>query len=433
MPPAEAIQPRSTRDDASAIVRRLRDAGHVAYFAGGCVRDALLGLEPKDYDIATDAPPDRVRQVFSNTQAVGAAFGVILVRHGKSVVEVATFRTDGKYLDGRRPEGVTFTTAQEDAKRRDFTINGMFYDPIDEKVIDFVGGQQDLNDRTLRAIGEPNHRFEEDHLRLLRAIRFAARFELQIEPNTAEAICRHAEHLKRISPERIADELRLMLTLPMVRNLAWRFLWDLKLMTVILRQLPERPAGPPTMHRPLFPQVGDRHPLRFGWALAALVLCYRFAEEKQALLELLSPAEIRRSVNVCRASLKISNQEAEEMTQTLDVAHLLQDKPPSLAAVKRFMARENSAGSEWLLEGLARCGLHAKRILWLQEQLSGLEKMNYAPMPFITGDDLTAAGVTPGPIFKRILDDVYDAQLEDRVTTKEQALQLAMNLAKDGK
>jgi hypothetical protein len=123
---------------------RLREAGHVAYFAGGCVRDELLGLTPKDYDVATDAPPDRVRKLFTNTQAVGAAFGVILVRHKKSVVEVATFRTDGKYLDGRRPEAVTFTTAEEDAKRRDFTINGMFLDPIENKVIDYVGGQRDL-------------------------------------------------------------------------------------------------------------------------------------------------------------------------------------------------------------------------------------------------------------------------------------------------
>src|SRR5829696_6438845 len=163
MPPAS--EPPSTREDALAVVRRLHDAGHVAYFAGGCVRDALLGLEPKDYDIATDAPPDRVRQLFPRTQAVGAAFGVILVRQGRSQIEVATFRTDGKYVDGRRPEGVVFTTAEEDAKRRDFTINGMFYDPLDDKVIDFVGGQEDLKNRTLRAIGNPRERFGEDYLR----------------------------------------------------------------------------------------------------------------------------------------------------------------------------------------------------------------------------------------------------------------------------
>src|SRR5436190_19432304 len=157
-PPIPARKPPSHRDDALAVVRRLREAGHIAYFAGGCVRDQLLGLEPKDYDIATNARPDRVRQLFSNTQAVGAAFGVILVRHRKSQIEVATFRTDLKYVDGRRPEGVVFTTAEEDAKRRDFTINGLFYDPIEDRVIDYVGGQEDLEKNVLRAIGNPDER-----------------------------------------------------------------------------------------------------------------------------------------------------------------------------------------------------------------------------------------------------------------------------------
>src|SRR5437867_2407818 len=193
-----STKPPCTREDALAVLRRLRQAAHIAYFAGGCVRDLLMGLTPKDYDIATDAPPQRVRELFSNTQAVGAAFGVVLVRHGKSVVEVATFRTDAAYEDGRRPTAVHFTTAEEDAKRRDFTINGLFYDPIEEKVIDYVGGQEDLRDKLLRAIGEPNHRFEEDHLRLLRAVRFAARLGLSVEPSTAAAIAHHAEQLKRI-------------------------------------------------------------------------------------------------------------------------------------------------------------------------------------------------------------------------------------------
>src|SRR5215212_7276936 len=159
-PPPDPSPRHANRDDAVAVVRRLREAGHVAYFAGGCVRDLLLGREPKDYDIATDAPPDRVRQLFSNTQAVGAAFGVILVRQGRSVIEVATFRTDLRYRDGRRPEGVVFTTAEEDAKRRDFTINGLFFDPIENKVIDYVGGKEDLRNKVLRAIGQPEHRFE---------------------------------------------------------------------------------------------------------------------------------------------------------------------------------------------------------------------------------------------------------------------------------
>src|SRR5687767_10192278 len=157
-------KPPCYREDALEVLRRLRQLGHVACFAGGCVRDLLLGLEPKDWDVATDAPPDRVRQLFSNTQAVGAAFGVILVKHRRSTIEVATFRTDLEYKDGRRPEGVRFTTAEEDAKRRDFTINGLFQDPIEDRIIDYVGGREDLKNRVLRAIGEPDKRFEEDHL-----------------------------------------------------------------------------------------------------------------------------------------------------------------------------------------------------------------------------------------------------------------------------
>src|SRR5256714_13973688 len=162
-------KPPCHREDAVQVVQALRAAGPVAYFAGGCVRDLLLGHEPKDYDVATDAHPPQVRSLFKNTQAVGQAFGVILVRVGRSVVEVATFRTDGKYLDGRRPSEVQFTTAEEDARRRDFTINGLFYDPVADRVIDYVGGQEDLKSKTLRAIGDAGARFEEDHLRLLRA------------------------------------------------------------------------------------------------------------------------------------------------------------------------------------------------------------------------------------------------------------------------
>ena len=259
-------QPPCRREDALAVLTRLRQAGHIAYFAGGCVRDELLGLTPKDYDIATDAPPDRVRQLFSNTQAVGAAFGVILVRHKKSVVEVATFRTDGKYLDGRHPEAVTFTTAEEDAKRRDFTINGLFLDPVENRVIDYVGGQQDLKNKILRAIGNPNHRFEEDHLRLLRAVRFAARFQLEIEETTARAIAAHADHLKRISPERIGEELRLMLTAT-TRDRAWQMLHRFRLDDVVFRYLqlpwplphPEVSGGRGTI---LFSRVAPGEPMK---------------------------------------------------------------------------------------------------------------------------------------------------------------------------
>ena len=282
-PPDDSAK-HASREDAVAVVKRLRDAGHVAYFAGGCVRDTLLGLTPKDYDVATDAPPDRVRQLFSNTQAVGAAFGVILVRHRKSVIEVATFRTDLQYKDGRRPEGVVFTTAEEDAKRRDFTINGLFMDPLEgDKVIDFVGGQDDLRAKLIRAIGDPDRRFTEDHLRLLRAIRFAARFDFQIESRTGDAMAAHRRHLPRISPERIAEELRLMLT-PPTRPRAWDELWIYHLVRDVFRYLPldeedHRVEMMTSGLADLLPVLAPGRPVPFGLALAAAALSLRLCPQ----------------------------------------------------------------------------------------------------------------------------------------------------------
>jgi len=208
--------------------------------------------------VATDAPPGRVRALFSNTQAVGAAFGVILVKQGRSTVEVATFRTEGVYSDGRRPDEVAFTDAEHDARRRDFTINGLFLDPEKREarsekreedggvrvetahgvVIDYVGGVADLTNRVLRAIGDAHRRFAEDHLRLLRAVRFAARFGMTVEGETARAIVENATKLKGISPERVADELRLMLTPATTRERAWRMLWEYGLVDVVFRFLP---------------------------------------------------------------------------------------------------------------------------------------------------------------------------------------------------
>lgn len=433
--PLPPSRPADPRDDALAVVRRLRDAGHVAYFAGGCVRDALLGLTPKDYDVATDAPPERVRGLFPRTQAVGAAFGVILVRQGRSQVEVATFRADGKYTDGRRPEHVTFTTAEEDAKRRDFTINGMFYDPIEERVIDYVAGQEDLKNALLRAIGEPADRFAEDHLRLLRAIRFAARFGLTIEPATATALSMHAHELTRISPERITEELRLTLTPARTRVAAWGWLWKFGLLKVIFRGLPEQSDNPAPEERrsgPLFPHLHASEPVPFGLALAALVLCYRMAgRHPRSIIPLLDEPEVRRSVHACRTALRISNDEADVMTGCLQLAHLLWDEPPTVAVMKRFLATPNSGKARMLLAALLHSDSSLTRIHWLQGQFSNLESQGeIAPPPFVTGDDLTVAGLSPGRVFKKILDDVYDAQLEGRVGGKEEAMELALRIAR---
>jgi poly(A) polymerase len=360
---------------------------------------------------------------------------VILVRHRSSVVEVATFRTDGKYLDGRRPEAVTFTTAEEDAKRRDFTINGMFLDPIENKVIDYVGGQDDLKNLVLRAIGDPDHRFEEDHLRVLRAIRFAARFDLTVEPRTADAIRAHAPQLKRISPERVADELRRTLTIPESGgDWAWHaLLVDFAgLSDVIFRFLGDPPDMSLRRERALvFNGFPAEQPWPFGLCLAAVTLDWRLLQrspdELIALLERRSVDAMGRAV---RQSLRISNEETEEMTGSLEgVGLLLRELSPGIALFKRFLARPTARSSRLLLNAL-RCHAGAERVRQINERLDELSQMEFAPTPLITGDDLTDAGLMPGPRFKVALDQTYDAQLEGRVMSRKEALELAVRIAK---
>jgi len=422
-------KPPCNREDALAVLSRLRESGAIAYFAGGCVRDSLLGLEAKDWDIATDAPPARVRQLFSSTQAVGAAFGVILVRSGESVVEVATFRADGVYEDGRRPSSVRFTSAEEDARRRDFTINGMFFDPAENQVIDFVGGREDLAAKRIRAIGEPAERFGEDHLRLLRAVRFAARFGFEIEPATAAAIADSANRVKGISPERVGDEVRLMLTASTFRA-AWRLLWKLGLSREIFRFIPKLPENL-DMNRSILLNLDDGAGITLGLALAAATLCVRLqAEGVREILKLLAETEISKSVRAMRQALRISNQESDEMAGTLGgLEAMLQSQPPTLAQKKRFLAQPTSAHSLRLMDALAKTGLHAERIVALASDLSELSRHDVAPPPLISGDDLIAAGHAPGPLFRKILDAAYDAQLEGKISSRTEALKLIEQLA----
>jgi poly(A) polymerase len=427
IPPS--AKPKGTRDDALVVLKRLRDNGHVAYFAGGCVRDMLLGIEPKDYDVATDAPPEKVRRLFSNTQAVGAAFGVILVRLGGSQIEVATFRADLDYKDGRHPEGVRFTTAEEDAKRRDFTINGLFFDPIENKVIDYVGGQRDLKYKWLRAIGNADHRFEEDHLRMLRAVRFAARFGFEIKGETAVAIAKHREQLKRISPERIASELRLMLS-PPTRAAACQELGRFGLLSVIFRHLPEEGEKPTNENFLVAQELSPGETVSFGVALAALAFSYR-AGRRDEIASLFTHQEVQTTVKACRTALKISNEEADLVAGCTELDMLLSEQQPSIAILKRFLAQPFASDARKFLRTIGgRISAYAERLKWLEHQFDGLCTQDVAPAPFVTGDDLVAQGLKPGRLFKRVLDAVYDAQLEDRVRTKEQAMQYAMEIAK---
>lgn len=427
---ASNSKPQCTRDDAIAVLCGLREAGHEAYFAGGCVRDEVMGLTPKDYDIATSAAPDVVRALFKKTQAVGQAFGVILVKHRRSVVEVATFRTEADYTDGRRPGVVQFATAAEDAQRRDFTINGLFLDPLEGRVIDFVGGMEDIKARRLCAIGKPEERFAEDHLRLLRAVRFTSRFSLQIDPLTADAIGVHAPLLRRISPERIADELRRMLTNPS-RIVAWKLLWEFSLIRTICRFLPAA-EGKYDPGRCLLAHLEADDEINFALALAAACLSYRLHALPAGadVRALLTHEEIAHMGRGMRQALKISNDELGEMLHTLDGASMMLCGELRPSRYKRFAARTTADDSRRLLQAIASMGQHQELIAAILAELDELRGTVVAPDPFITGDDLKAIGLQPGPAFKSILESVYDAQLEDRITDKKQALQLAQELAR---
>lgn len=404
------------------VLRKLRANGHVAYYAGGCVRDLLLGLAPKDWDVATDAPPPRVRQLFPNTQAVGAAFGVILVRQGPSVIEVATFRSDVSYEDGRRPTRVRFTTAEEDAKRRDFTINGLFLDPVENKVIDYVGGKEDLKGKVLRAIGQAEHRFEEDHLRMLRAVRFASRFSLKIDPATHDAIRLHAPRLKRISPERIAEELRLMLT-PISRNNAWIMLWEFRLLLEIFRFLPSPIHTPLDLEQSIFLRCAPGQSIDFSLALAAGTLCFRRHTAVQGNIALIARDEATTVTRAMRQALHLSNEEQDQMRRTLtDTGFLLAEKAPTLAALKRIIAGRHFQMVQDLLDSIAAARFYVEKVESLKTAIAEAKKGGVAPPPLLTGEDLIAMGLQPGKLFKVVLDQLYDAQLEGRIHTRENAI-----------
>ncbi|MEM1211257.1 MAG: CCA tRNA nucleotidyltransferase [Planctomycetota bacterium] len=401
--------PVALRDAALDIIAALRDAGHTAFLAGGCVRDALLGQTPKDYDVATDATPDRVQQLWPRSNAVGEAFGVVLCYSGKTpnriTTEVATFRTESTYSDGRRPDAVTFTTAEHDAERRDLTINGLFASPNLEnpnepdQIIDFIDGQADLGARVIRAIGDPNRRFAEDYLRMLRAVRFAARLRFTLDPATADAIRQHAPKLDRIARERIGDEVRRTLMGPNP-DLAVELLFQLGLFEAVLGRSFNTLT---TWFERLDPETD-------------------YASRLALLGKTLSPPP---PLDGWRSKLCLTNAEDQALKQTVSqfVNRGDSDADQPIALQKRWFAhpRTDQVLRHWATvfspeqADDARQRMHA-----LANDGIGL-----APPPLLTGDHLIAAGFTPGPAFKTLLDAVYDAQLDGRVTTTQQALALA--------
>lgn len=404
------------REFAVDVVRKLRAAGHTALFAGGCVRDLLLGRPAKDYDVATTARPEQVRDLFGHkkTLPVGASFGVIIVMGSRDAghVEVATFRTEGPYHDGRRPASVAFCTPEEDAQRRDFTINGMFYDPVDARILDYVGGEADLAARVVRAIGDPHERVREDKLRMLRAVRFTAVLEFTLEETTASAVREMASQLVVVSAERIAQELKKMLV-DKHRRRAIELCDSVDLLPLILPELKSELCDL-SAHELTLRMLDQLQQPSFELALAVLL---HSLPAKPVVYD------------ACRR-LKLSNEEIDRITWLVAHQDDLADAPAqSLARLKRTLAHHYRDD----LLSLLRVKLLAREadlrpVLFCDEYLTRTLQSVIDPPPLITGDDLKSLGMAPSPAFKLVLETIRDAQLNDEITTPNQAIEMAQRL-----
>jgi poly(A) polymerase len=419
------------------IVTRLRDAGHVAYFAGGCVRDLLRGEEAKDFDIATDARPETVQQIFPRTYAVGAHFGVIVVLEKGRQFEVATFRSDGAYLDGRRPTEVHYATAEEDAARRDFTINGMFFDPVASEVIDFVGGRADLEARVIRAIGDASQRFAEDRLRMLRAVRFATVLDFEIEEATWHALVSAAASIKEISAERIREELVRIFLSPR-RARGWDLLDASGLMAAVLPEvealkgceqpLQFHPEGDVFKHTRIMLEMLPDH---VSLPLVLSVLFHDIGKPRTSTVD--ETGRIRfnghdrvgaEMTEALMQRLRFSRAEIDATVEMVRQHMVFKDVPKMrVAKLKRFMARPtfedelelhrvDCSSSHAMLDNYEF--LLAKRAEFASEPI--------IPPPLVRGDDLIALGVRPGPKIGEILEAVETRQLEGMFANRDDAL-----------
>jgi len=431
------------REFAVEVVRTLQAAGHQALWAGGCVRDELLGLTPKDYDVATDAVPQRVRELFRRTVEVGAAFGVVEVlgprQNGQQLkVQVATFRSDISYSDGRHPDEVVFSTAEEDAKRRDFTINGMFLDPVSAKLIDYVGGQADLQAKILRAIGDPPLRFQEDKLRLLRAVRFATTFDLVIEPATAAAVRAMADQITVVSAERIAEELRRTLMSPR-RGQGVNLIHELGLVAALLpellpmKALPQGPPSAPTGD--LWDHVirvldrlgpSPSFPLAFAALLHDVGKPRTVGRTPERYTFYYHEHVGRRIASEICLRLRLSNAERERVEWLVEKHQVLCNARGMRTSKLKTLLRHE--GIRELMElhraDALACGYSTDHVEYCESLLREWTEEDLDPPPLLSGHDLMRMGLEPGPNFKEILDAVREAQLDGIVKTTREALEM---------
>lgn len=402
------------------VVAQLRAAGHTAYFAGGCVRDELLGRVPKDYDVATSARPEQIRAVFGHrkTLAIGEAFGVIAVVGPKpaGMVEATTFRRDAGYSDGRRPDAVEFTDAEEDARRRDFTMNALFFDPLNEEVIDFVGGRDDIARRLVRAVGDPRARFDEDKLRMLRAVRMASRFSFDLDPATADAIRAAAHEITIVSPERIAQEMRAMLGKPGQTEAA-RLLATTRLLDAILPEIvPEfgMPSSDAWQHTLSVFAEFERAQAFGGFALG--------------LASLLHTTE-RELVFTVAQRWRLANAERDDAAWL--VAHqadLLEAATKPWSEIQPLLADSRAPQLVDLVEAELRVEGAALDDLEFCRAKLALPRAELDPPPLVTGNDLIRAGLKPGKAFAGLIAQLRAAQLDGKIQTTAEGIELAKRL-----
>lgn len=427
------------RELANSICEMLQRNKHQALLVGGCVRDLLLGREPADYDVATDATPVEVAGLFPESVAVGAQFGVILIPKNGLKVEVATFRSDLGYSDGRHPDRVVYSkTAQDDVKRRDFTINGLLMRHDNGEVLDFVGGKRDLGAGTIRAIGDPELRFAEDKLRMMRAVRFAARFEFKIEEETLAAIKRHAAEIRQVSPERLREELTKMLTEGAARR-AFELLDETGLLEQVLpeiaamkgvQQPPEfHPEGDVWIHtRLMLEQLAKGASPTLAWGVLLHDVgkppTFQSAEQTGDRIRFNHHVEVgvKMAEAICRR-LRFSNQDTEQI-EALVANHMKFGAVEAMkkATLKRFV-RLPLFDQHLELHRLdcLSSHRHLDSYEFVQRFLDETPPEQVRPERLLTGDDLLAMGFQPGPEFARILKGVEDAQLEGQLKTKEEA------------
>ena len=397
-------------DIAKSIIKTLRNAGFQAYLVGGCVRDTLLGRKPKDYDVCTDAHPNQVLKMFPKADMVGAHFGVVI----EQGVEIATFRSEGAYGDARRPDSVQFEKdPRADASRRDFTVNAMYMDPFSGHVLDFFGGQEDIKRKVLRCVGDPYKRFGEDHLRMLRAMRFASKLGFTIDPDTFAAMKGLAPHIKSVAPERVSQEITGALAFPHGPAKSFNILKDTGMLDHILPEVGKLSAH---QHSVLVNILHQAHTETPTFALAAL-------------LSELDP----KAVQTIPARLKLSNGEREHILGVLGLQHRISTVTghESLDVLKRLMREANFADALKLYGMRVKAhdgAVHSHPFEFLSSLFSRMQHEDLNPQKFVTGNDLIALGMKPGKQFANILSRIEDAQLRGEIHSKAQAMELVHKL-----